>query len=228
MFIPLIPLDSGIYVECDGCKKQYKELVLESRFMAAPASSQTPQLVLQAPIMHGPAPFGTQTVFASVVAPPSPPSPTAPTAPLAPPQPVPISPMVNPSMTTRIMTDIIRGTNIAVLRSTSAGQTSREQAVRNIEYRIATYDFHALEQDLQRLDLSGMDATIAAGLNSLPLETAEIILGGLAKVAYGAELHPTESATNMVNFIAGKLGIAETRAAEILDRAKPVITVSIP
>jgi hypothetical protein len=219
MFIPLIPLNSGTYVECDGCKKQYKELVLESRFMAAPASSQTPQLVLQAPIMHSPAPFGTPTVFASVV---------APTAPLAPPQPVPISPMVNPSMTTRIMTDIIRGTNIAVLRSTSAGQTSREQAVRNIEYRIATYDFHALEQDLQRLDLSGMDATIAAGLNSLPLETAEIILGGLAKVAYGAELRPTESATNMVNFIAGKLGIAETRAAEILDRAKPINTVSIP
>jgi hypothetical protein len=200
MFIPLIPSgDLGNVVHCDGCKKMWQPSVLNQtpRTHTAPtAQGSLPQFapaqLTSAPPMAHPTTASTDSSVDRVPAGQS------------------------------ALAEVIRGTNIAVLRTIAPNDVSREAAVNTIAMRYPTYDYAALNADMAHLDISDLGRKIDVVRPLLQPDDVEAMLRRLMRVAVGGGSVLQEQSHLVIAHIGNCFSLPSDRVLAIVESARPV------
>jgi hypothetical protein len=199
MFIPLVPSgDLGNVVHCGSCKKMWQPSVLNQAQRAQPAAP------------NGPLPqFAPALLMAA-----------------------PVSPVAAPSSVDRVpagqnaMAEVIRGTNIAVLRTITPDPASRENAVHSIAMRYPTYDYSALNADIAHLDISDLGHKIEAVRPLLEPDDVEAMLRRLMRVAVGSGSVLQEQSHLLIVHIGNTFELAPDRVLAIVGSMRQPVALS--
>ncbi len=198
MFIPLIPSgDLGNAVRCLGCKKMWQPGVLNQGQRAQAAPNVNDSMPQFAP--------------AHMVAP----------VPAAPPSSIDRAPAGQAALA-----EVIRGTNIAVLRTITPDGTSRDAAVQSIGMRYPTYDYAALSADLAHLDISNLGHHIEAVRPLLEPADVESILRRLMRVAVGSGAVLQEQSHLLIAHIGNSFALPPERVLAIVESGRQPVALS--
>jgi hypothetical protein len=116
-----------------------------------------------------------------------------------------------------LLAQVIRGTNIAVVRTVSTDESSRQFAVHSIGQRYSTYDFAALDRDLAHFDLSQLSTQIDAVRPMLDGGDIEAIVTRLTRTAVGGTTELSNDSRHLLLFIGASFHLSTEQTARAIE-----------